>query len=304
LSEADVFSRVDEIGSWSEYIKHDILRRYLPARRAILDKRKGWFPGGDHYVDGFAGAGIARLRDEDRLINGSPRIALELTQPFDRHWFIEQTSWRVERLREMMAEYPDRAVTVLEGDCNQLIVEHVVPVVRAEHRARGFALLDPCAIDLDWATIQAIARTGAFEILVNLPTMAFNRGVLLNDIDNVTPKQVERMTRAWGSDEWLDLYEERQGLWETRRVKLGPTGAKRLGRSFKERRLALEFPFVSEPLVVCNTTGRPIYCLIFAGPNETGWKIASDVFRKPIQLPDSPPVLPPQMLPLPLWDAV
>jgi three-Cys-motif partner protein len=303
LSEADVQSRVDEIGSWSEYIKHDILRRYLPARRAILHKHRRWFPGGDHYIDGFAGAGMARLRDENRLVNGSPRIALELPQPFDRYWFMEQTGWRVERLREMMAEYPDHPVTVLDGDCNELIVERVVPV-RAERRARGFALLDPFTMNLDWTTIQALGRTDAFEIIVNLPTMAFNRGVLHNDIDTVTPKQVARLTRFWGSDEWLDLYEERLGLWESRRVKLGPTGAERLGRLFKERRLAVEFPFVSEPLVVRNTIGRPIYCLIFAGPNETGWKIASDVFRKPIRLPDLLPSSSPQMMPLPLGDAV
>jgi three-Cys-motif partner protein len=195
-------------------------------------------------------------------------------------------------------------MTVLDGDCNQLIVERVVPVVRAAYRARGFALLDPYTMNLDWATIEAIARTNAFEILVNLPTMAFNRGVLHNNIGTVAPKQVERLTRAWGSDEWLDdLYEERQGLWESRRVKLGPTGAARLGRMFKER-LAREFPFVSEPLVVPNTAGTPIYCLIFAGPNETGWKIASDVFRKPIQLPELLPLPSPQMMTLPFGDAV
>jgi three-Cys-motif partner protein len=303
LSQIDVRSRIDDIGSWSEYIKHDILRRYLPARRTVLYKRRHWFPGGDHYVDAFAGAGMVRLRDEDRLVKGSPRIALELPHPFDRYWFMEQTRWRVERLREMVAEYPDHATTVLEGDCNQLIVEHVVPVVRAASRARGFALLDPYTVNLDWTTIQALGRTDAFEIIVNLPTMAFNRGVLHNDIDAVPPKQMERMTRAWGSDEWLGLYEERPGFWETRRVKLGPTGAERLGRLFKER-LALEFPFVSEPLVVPNTAGTPIYCLIFAGPNETGWKIASDVFRKPIQLPELLPASLPQMTALPFGDAV
>jgi hypothetical protein len=88
LSQIDVRSRIDDIGSWTEYIKHDILRRQLPARRTVLYKHRHWFPGGDYYVDAFAGAGMARLRDEDRLVKGSPRIALELPHPFDRYWFM------------------------------------------------------------------------------------------------------------------------------------------------------------------------------------------------------------------------
>jgi three-Cys-motif partner protein len=299
-------SRVDDIGSWSEYIKHDILRRYIPARRTVLHSRRHQFPGGDHYVDGFAGAGIAWLRGEDRLVDGSPRIALDVPQPFDHYWFFEQTGWRADRLRALTREYPDRRIEVLEGDCNRLIVEHVVPLVRAEYGARGFALLDPFTSNLDWVTVEALARTRAFEVVVNVPTMVLNRGTLHNDLSGLTPTQVERMTRFWGSDEWLDLlYEDRPGLWgETRRVKTRPTTAERLGRLFKERRLARVFEFVSDPLVVRNTVGGPIYCLIFAGPNETGLKIATQVVRKPIQLPmPTPPAEPRCPLPLPFLEA-
>jgi hypothetical protein len=74
LSQIDVRSRIDDIGSWTEYIKHDILRRQLPARRTVLYKHRHWFPGGDYYVDAF--------------VKGSPRIALELPHPFDRYWFM------------------------------------------------------------------------------------------------------------------------------------------------------------------------------------------------------------------------
>ncbi len=53
-----------------------------------------------------------------------------------------------------------------------------------------------------------------------------------------------------------------------------------LSRLFVEERLKPLFTHVTDPIVIKNTHGADIYCLIFAGHNETGAKIANDVFRK------------------------
>ncbi|MDQ2653469.1 MAG: three-Cys-motif partner protein TcmP, partial [Chloroflexota bacterium] len=250
--------------------------------------------GGVHYIDGFAGTGQPHLRGEGRPIDGSPVIAMSLPRPFDSYTFIEQEPWRAEQLRRLCAEYPHLNTRVIEADCNDVIVNQVTPVVRWENRARGFAFLDPFAMNLNYATIKAIAGTRAIEIILNLPTMAMNRTNLPNDARKLTSEQYERMDVFWGDHSWFDLiYEKRDGLWGPEYLKAGTTSAERLSRLFIDHRLKPLFPHVTDPLIVKNTTGQPIYSLIFASPNATGKKIADHVFRtsQPVQRP-APATLP------------
>jgi three-Cys-motif partner protein len=264
----------------------------------VMDRQRHWCTGGIHYIDAFSGTGQPIARGQNRLIEGSPVIAMSLPQPFDTYTFIEREPWRAERLREVCAEFPHLNTRVIEGDCNPVIVDRVTPVVRRERRARGFAFLDPFAMHLEYATIAAIAETKAIEVVLNLPTMAINRSGLPKNPRKLTASHYRRMDTIWGDRSWFDLiYQERPGLWGAQLVKAGTTSTERLGRLFVEHRLAPIFDFVGEPLVVRNSSGTPIYCLIYASPNETGAKIAADVFRA------SRPVPPPAPATLPLFGA-
>ena len=290
--------RIDTVGPWSEHIKLDINRRYLPAYMRVMDRQRDWCTGGVYYIDAFSGTGQPIARGENRLIDGSPVIAMSLAQPFDSYTFIELKQWRAERLRAVCARFPHLNTRVIEGDCNSVIVNQVTPVVRRERRARGFAFLDPFAMHLEYATIKAIAETKAIEVVLNLPTMAINRNGLPNDPGKLTESHFERMDSIWGDRSWYDLvYQERPGLWGAQLVKAGRTGTERLGRLFVEHRLAPIFDFVGDPLVVPNSSGIPIYCLIYASPNKTGAKIADDVFRTSRPLPPPAPATLPLFAP-------
>ena len=281
MSDRTIPDRDDEVGPWSEH-KYDAQGLYLPAYTRIMNRQRGWCRGGFHYVDAFSGTGQPKARDEDRYVKGSPRIALDLDAPFDSYTFIEKVPWRAARLRELRAEYPNRRIEVVEGDCNEVLTQRITPVVRKEFAARGFVFLDPFGTELAWQTIEAVAETGALETIINLPTMAFNRAGLPRDPNSLTAERVRAMNRVWGDESWYDLfYEERRGLWGTHVVKAAPTSALRLGYLFKEHRLSKVFRHVTDPLVIRNTRDLPIYCLLFAGHNATGAKIAAQVFRNP-----------------------
>jgi three-Cys-motif partner protein len=287
--------RSDTVGPWSEHVKLDLNRRYLPAYMQVMARQRDWCTGGVHYVDAFAGSGQPLARGEDRRIDGSPVIAMSLDQPFDSYTFIEREPWRAARLRELCAQFPHLDTRVIEDDCNPVITNQLTPVIRWEHHARGFAFLDPFGMHLNYATIEAISETQAIEVVLNLPTMAINRNGLPNDPRKLTSSHFERMDSIWGDRSWFGLvYEERPGLWGAELVKASRTSTERLGRLFKEHRLDRLFEFVGEPLVVRSSTGQPIYCLIYASPSRTGAKIAADVFR--MSRPAPPPI--PANLPL------
>jgi three-Cys-motif partner protein len=282
--------RRDIIGPWSECDKLAVLQSYLRAYMSVL-RKQARFSGGVHFIDGFAGTGEPQARGEDRLVAGSPRIALDLAQPFDRYTFIESEQWRVERLRTLCGQYPHFTIDVIQGDCNEIIPQRVTPVVRWEHFSRGFAFLDPFALQLKYSTIEAIAETRAIEVLINVATLTMNRNGLPNDPKILTERHFKLMDGAWGDRSWYDLiYCEQPGLWGPVPIKAGTTSAERLGRFFAEHRLSKLFRYVSEPHVVRSSKGQPIYCLVHATPNPIGNKIATHVLKKERPLPPPKPV--------------
>lgn len=272
----------DEIGPWSED-KLNLLRKYLEAYTKIM-KDQPWCTG-YHYVDAFAGTGRPRARDEEFYVDGSPRVALSIKWPFHSYTFIEKDPRRVEKLRELEEEFPERTIYIYEGDCNRVIVEKVVPRISYEKRNRGFVFLDPFSMDIEWETLEEIAGTGALEVFLNFPVMAINRTALPNEAYKLTPEQIERNNRFWGTPEWRgDIYEILPTLFgDKQEKKRQTTTAKRLGKLYKKR-LEQIFKHVTRPLVMKNSKGVPIYCLMFAGHYSTGAKITRDIFRHYEQL--------------------
>src|SRR5215217_2389510 len=245
-------------------------------------KSQPWCRGYD-YIDGFAGSGTARLRDRDVRIDGSPRIALGLSHPFTTYTFIETESWRIEELRRLRPEFPDRDIRIIEGDCNQVITREITPRLLCQSQRRAFILLDPFSTQVDYDTMRQIADTGVIEIFLHFPTMAMNRAALHNELkDNADGSLGYVMDRLWGNHDWYDqLYVTQPDLFgNARSRKTRRTSAEFLSRLFVEKRLKPLFDYVIDPIVIKNTHGADIYALIFAGHNKTGAKIANDVFRK------------------------
>lgn len=161
-----------------------------------------------------------------------------------------------------------------------MIAEEITPYIRYERYNRGLIFLDPFGMDVEWSTIEEVAKTRALEIFMNFPVMALNRTVLRNDPNTLTEEQIQRMNRFWGSTEWRDdVYEEVRTLFGTIELKSHPTTGSRLGRLFKKR-LETLFPHVTHPLVMTNSRNAPLYCLIFAGHKPVGAKIVRDTFQR------------------------
>jgi three-Cys-motif partner protein len=269
--------RTDEIGKWSED-KLRLLGKYLNAYTNIM-KGQTWCRNGYHYIDAFAGSGKPKAKDEERYIDGSPIVALKIKHPFKSYIFIEKEDWRIARLERLKAEFSSVDIEIKQGDCNQIIVNEIVPIIRYKNFNRGIIFLDPFGMDIEWPTIESIARTKALEIFMNFPVMAINRSVLRKNPYKLTKEQIERMNRFWGSTEWrTNIYKEVQNLFGTHIEKVSQTG-RSLGSLF-QKRLEQVFPEVTFPLVMKNSMGAPLYCLIFAGHKSTGKKIVEDIFRK------------------------
>jgi three-Cys-motif partner protein len=161
-----------EVGRWAEE-KHRVLREYLrfhshPRRQWLNHPRQN----GATYVDLFCGAGMSRIEDTDRFVDGSPLVAwkasVEDGAPFTKVLIADHD----QSLREPCAERLRRAgapVVELEGEAvaaAKSLASHLNPY------GLHFAFLDPYSLgQLSFELIRIFAAYKHVDILAHVSAM-------------------------------------------------------------------------------------------------------------------------------------
>jgi three-Cys-motif partner protein len=265
-------AKLDEVGYWSE-LKLEILQKYAVAYSTILSQKNLRY----YYIDGFAGPGEHKSKTSGEVIPGSPVIALNVKPPFHGYYFVDLKPKKTDHLSHLIGDRPN--VKIFTGDCNQVLLENVLPQVQYKDFQRALCLLDPYGLHLKWEVIQTAGQSKAVEIFLNFPVMDMNMNVLWEYLDKINPDQKARMDSFWGDDSWRQAaYSQSSGLF-------GPMDDKKsmnaVVSAFKKRlKEVAGFKFVPDPLHMRNNKRAIVYYLFFASPNETGAKIVKDIFDK------------------------
>jgi three-Cys-motif partner protein len=171
------------------------------------------------------------------------------------------------------------------GDSNPLIRD----LAKSLHSKsiRGVAFLDPYGPHLEWSTIEALAATGNFEVIINFPAaMAINR--LITKSGKVPEKWEDLLNRCFGTTEWRTVaYTVEKDLFGQEVVSKQGGVAERLLDLYLKRLNQL-FPFMATPRLIRNTKGTPLYYLIWAGPNALGLKGANHILSQGEKVPKRP----------------
>ena len=287
------------VGEWAAE-KLMCLRKYLSAYTTILRTRnyKGYF-----YVDAFAGPGSLRVRrrqgdpaqlsllevvshakeDAEAYIAGSPKAALSIQHPFTDYVFVEKDKDRISTLSSLKDQYGRSGpsgprIHVRNEDCNKYLRELVERVGGDWDKWRGVVFLDPFGMQVPWDTLVALANTKAIEVIVNFPVgMAIQR--TLPRSGKFTESARRKLDWYFGTTEWHSLmYEKHTGLFGEN-VEKTRQAADRLVKWYRSR-LKHIFGHVTVAREVQTQAGRPLYYLIFAGPNRVGARIANDVLKQ------------------------
>jgi three-Cys-motif partner protein len=281
-----------EVGPWARD-KLDRLRKYLSAYTAIMAKQQ--WADGFMYIDAFAGAGRARVRqsnqaneildfgptheDEDpdlsSVLDGSPAVALNVRPSFTTYVFLERDQARAQLLESFKADHPDRPIDIRVGDSNEYLRDTLVKSY-AWAKWRAVVFVDPFGMTVPWETFTRLAKTKAIEVFVNFPlNMAIQR--LLKRSAKFTTKERNKLDDYFGDPGWHDLlYPTTHDLFGSQLATKIEDSSKQLVKWYCER-LRATFGYASTPHLVSSTHNRPLYYLIHAGPNATGAKIATHV---------------------------
>lgn len=278
------------VGPWARE-KLQALADYLEYYNTVL-KKQSWLKG-TIFIDGFAGAGYSQIRaksdphpmlieeladeEQSEFIAGSPRVALELKTPFQFYLFIERDDLRRAELEKLIPEFPDRVIRVRGGDAGTVISE-VLAKRDDWSKYRGVAFLDPFGTHLPWTTIEQLAATKSFEVLINFPLqMAIQR--LIPKEGEIDAEWRGHFDEYFGTEEWFgEVYQHTEGLFGGELKKRDDYG-KRLLRLYLKR-LEAAFGHVSPAKLICNTKKHPLYYLVWAGPHAAGLKGAQHILSK------------------------
>ncbi len=290
----------NSVGPWAKE-KLEALRQYLNFYTAVLKNQGHWLRG-TVFVDAFAGPGLSRVRTKARsaeapglfgpdkeldfaeieFLKGSPRIALDITNPFSSYIFVERDPQRVAELNNLKAEYTSRrTILVREGDANTAIQEWLANQIDWK-RHRAVVFLDPFGVQVPWSTVAALAETKAVEVIINFPLgMAIQR--MLPKSGEIPNGWHISLDTFFGSPDWHKLvYESDADLFGPTVTKVSDSGIKLL--EWYRDRLRNSFGYVSTARLIKNTRGNPLYYLIWAGPNKKGLDGAEHILSKGEQI--------------------
>jgi three-Cys-motif partner protein len=247
------------VGPWSRR-KYHFLGRYLNAfTTAMKDKWREL-----HYVDLFAGAGIARIKTTDELVYSSALLAARTRFPFTRLHLCDSKQSNVEALRRRLAVLPlANTPRLLLGDANDKIDELLSQVPTRHALCMTFA--DPFGLHLDFDTVKAVAtRQSDLVVLI-----ADNMDALRNWEAYYDGNPNSNLDRFMGEPGWRDIFKSTSPDRQ----------AAGLRKRYRERLETCGYAHFAE-IRVQNQSDRDIYTLLYASKSKAGLTIWNGISMK------------------------
>lgn len=283
-------------GDWTT-AKLAVLSGYLTSyTTALKDKPHPDRPFRKAFIDAFAGTGYRDIRRDDEkgpthdllfpdladrepqsLLDGSARLALQTDPPFDKYIFIERSASRCAHLETLKSEFPSAAsaIEIRQGDANAEI-QKLCAKGKDWNSRRAVLFLDPYGMQVEWATIEAIAQTKAIDLWILFPLgIGVNR--LLTKSGDIPPSWRHRLNLLLGTKDWYDEFykvETSLTLFGNEQEQVVKATMETIGRYFNDRLKGIFAGVADEPGVLRNSANNPLYLFCFAVGNERGRDIA------------------------------
>lgn len=145
-----------EVGAWAED-KYRLVGLY--DRLFSTGMKNRWATR--VYIDLYSGPGFARVRDKQRILTGSPLLALSVPDPFDKYIFCENDPELLGALESRVCQYsPAANASYIRGDCNEKIEEICAEVPRPSpgHGVLTFCFVDPFDISIKFSTVERLSK--------------------------------------------------------------------------------------------------------------------------------------------------
>lgn len=241
------------------------------------------------YIDAFAGTGQrTEVRSalplfgadfaEQVEVNtpGSARIALSIEPPFDTIALIEQDKERFAELEGLRDEFPAQKIVLKHGDANhnvRLICSRVPWHQRQGDilGMRGVIFLDPFGMEVEWATVEAVAATRALDCWYFFPLSGLYRNAP-HDITRLDASKQAAIDRVLGTADWRTAWYDHpieQTLFESEASATQRADVDAIEQFVMERLKTVFKGLVMPPVRLRHNNKAPMASLFFAVSNTS-----------------------------------
>jgi three-Cys-motif partner protein len=141
-----------EVGSYTED-KYDLVRLYCHLFSSGMKEK---WRGKRTFVDLYAGPGKCRVKGSEKVLLGSPLIALSVPEQFDRYVFCEENPERFASLKARLSDYAKCDIRLIEGNCNRNVKEICALIPRGN---LVLCFVDPYDTGFKMETIRQISTS-------------------------------------------------------------------------------------------------------------------------------------------------
>ena len=230
-----------------------------------------------NYIDLQAGPGKNRFSPSGDVLLGSPLLAMTTTHPFDNLYLVEMGSEEFGALRTRVdASDRRRNAKLIHEDCNVAVDSIVRHIEQTDNRfidgawpSLNLAFLDPEGLEIEWKTVEKLARQKRMDLIINFST----NGLIRNAGKSLKVTGDTAIDRFFGTREWRKIYQRvrhqdgsaaRRELIDFYLSRLHENGYVTTEVDEKEFR---------------NSKNVQVYTMIFACKNELGIKFWNDAVR-------------------------
>jgi three-Cys-motif partner protein len=271
-------------GLWTRK-KITILRDYLEFYTKALKNKHFKL----HYVDAFAGTGIHNqkvIESQQYLIShesfkGSVLTALDITPGFSKYHFNDLDPKHVKALHEIKENNPTKNIEVSELDANKFVTNFCGQLQRGD---RAVIFIDPFNTELEWKTLEVIAKSQKVDLWLLFPLSALLR-MTPKDGDKIIPAWEVTITRLVGTPEWKTaLYKTKpqpviKDMFDTEIASKSERINPEELQLWVKKRLEEIFSFVAQPVPLSGPKNAPLFSFFFAvaNPSKAAWGLAQKV---------------------------
>jgi three-Cys-motif partner protein len=268
-------------GSWTE-LKIQVLETYAKQFLTVFKNQPNQKL---LYFDGFAGSGDIEIEiandDDSYTIEGAAIRILKIDKPrnFNIYYFVEKNKGLAASLeKKIKIQFPGKQAYVQAKDCNEKLAA-LAKFLRTD-KGRVFKVLgfiDPKGMQLEWSSLE-ILRGLPIDLWVLNPTSGTNR--VLKRKGEMNESWLRRLELFLGMNREEiknHFYSKRPTLFGDLDVVKENDPIRKLHELYASRIAGNIFKYVSDPKILKNNSGAPLFHFFMATNNEIGLRIANSV---------------------------
>ena len=237
------------------------------------------------YFDGFAGSGDIEVEgighESSHTIEGAAMRILKIDKPrtFNMYYFVEKKKSLAASLeKKIKTQFPDKQAYVQAKDCNEKLVA-LAKFLRSD-KGKDFKVLgfiDPKGMQLEWSSLEVLKGL-AIDLWILNPTSGTNRVLVRKrEMDESWLKRLELFLGMNREEIKKHFYSKRTTLFGDLDIVKGNDPIRKLHELYASRIAGNIFKYVSNPKVLRNNLGAPLFHFFMSTNSEIALRIANSV---------------------------